>query len=747
MLSIQQVNKMNPNDLPRCNSDSDSDSDYEEPEQKVSQPDQFKKHQETFNQHKLSHIISNEALYKPLMRPEVIQDENYSPFTIMKKYLAESRGGEITVEYKQNAGVGRYYALGSLSLQSMPREIRHSIANELYADIDIVNAHPVILSHLCGLKKISTKYLDRYNSSRDTCLKTLGVSREVGKTAILSLMNGGAKAYDSLEKKPQWLLKLKREIEKIHKHFSLEDGFETHKSMREEKGITYNHAASYMNVKLCDYENKILQYMWVLLGSPVNCVLCFDGIMVLKGLVYDLLDMEKAVLTGLGLKIQLKVKVMDEGFDLPGVDLYKDPEHNRFDFEDPYTYQMFHSEFNSKKFESYAQMEEAVWDNSRKVIALILDGEGSYIKKDKDGKSSTVKKLGKSNFNMFYTDASKKKTRICIEEFLGTHDAFGNYVCKMDKCPETDFNLWTGFQAKRRDTFDPRTQHMIDFLKNIWAGGNDEVYDYLISWFAGLLKPGMNRTAVAMIAPQGTGKGFFLEFMKLILRQSNVADMVGIQSITQKHNTAIQGKRVVVINEMSSTRDEFKSNFDKIKSYITDPVINIEPKGVNPYSIDNIGNYLLFTNHRDAIIVEESDRRYAIFEMSTAKINNTEYFNMLERECFNQDVADSFYTYLLDYPNKVDVRKIPNTELRQEMMGLSKSTPLKFLDYALDEGKEETWGDMTTIGATVFYSKYTDWCHDNGERNCYTSTKFGTALKDKIQKRKTMGKNVYVLPT
>jgi len=339
----------------------------------------------------------------------------------------------------------------------------------------------------------------------------------------------------------------------------------------------------------------------------------------------------------------------------------------------------------------------------------------------------------------------KKKVRVSIEEFLGSHEGFGNYVCKMDKCFETDFNLWTGFQAKRRDTMDPRTQLMIDFVKNIWANKSDENHDYLISWFAGLLTPGINRTAIAMVAPQGTGKGFFLEFMKLILRQSNVADMVGIQSITQKHNTAIQGKRVVVINEMSSTRDEFKSNFDKIKSYITDPVISIEPKGVNPYSIDNIGNYLLFTNHRDAIIVEESDRRYAIFEMSSDRINDTEYFDMLQRECFNQDVADSFYTYLLDYPNKVDVRKIPNTDLRKEMMNLSKSTPLKFLEYALDEGKEEIW-DTETTGATFFYQKYVEWCRDNGERNCYTNTKFGTALKDKIQKRKTMGKMVYVFP-
>ncbi len=72
-----------------------------------------------------------------------------------------------------------------------------------------------------------------------------------------------------------------------------------------------------------------------------------------------------------------------------------------------------------------------------------------------------------------------------------------------------------------------------------------------------------------------------------------------------------QGKRLVNINEMSSTKDEFKANFDTMKSYITEPTVKIEPKGVDSYTIKNISNFVLFTNHRGAIIVEADDRRYS----------------------------------------------------------------------------------------------------------------------------------------
>ena len=147
---------------------------------------------------------------------------------------------------------------------------------------------------------------------------------------------------------------------------------------------------------------------------------------------------------------------------------------------------------------------------------------------------------------------------------------------------------------------------MKSFIMECWADNNEEHYCYIISWFAGLFTnlSGINRVALAMISPQGTGKGTLIEFMELLLRSINVVSVSGVNEVTGKFNSLLQSKRLININEMSSTKEEFKANFDKIKSYITDPTMKIEPKGVNPYTINNISNFILFTNHRDAIIVE-----------------------------------------------------------------------------------------------------------------------------------------------
>ena len=78
----------------------------------------------------------------------------------------------------------------------------------------------------------------------------------------------------------------------------------------------------------------------------------------------------------------------------------------------------------------------------------------------------------------------------------------------------------------------------------------------------------------------------------------------GIERVVGKHNKHIANKRLIVINEMASTREECKSDFDRIKPYITDETITIEPKSIDSYEIDNIANTMCFSNHRDSILVE-----------------------------------------------------------------------------------------------------------------------------------------------
>lgn len=686
---------------------------------------------EKFNQHKLNHIIENEDLYRSKMR---IFDSDYNPFAIATKYLNKSKNGVIQTVYKQNESFGRFHSLGSLSLQALPREIRHTISSEFYVDIDMRNAHPVILEHLCFDKNISCKYLRKYNSDRDKFLSELCDDKNQAKTVILSLINGGKKAVNEITSGPSWLNDFKTEIKNIHSQFSKDAEFKLHKKKRIDNGIDYNHEASYMNTLLCDFENNILQIIYKGLDSPRDCVLCFDGLMIRNTTVFNLSKLESIVKQKLDIDIKLVVKDMTDGFDLQDVDPFIEQQYNTFDFTDPYTYNDFRNEFNGSTFNSYQDMEEAL-SKYPKVIASISKGSGCFIKKLGGGKFDMTTNLKTSGFNISYMNDSNKKTKIKFEDYLCSNDSFSEIACELDVCPANKFNIWSGFQAKRVNV--PESDGfklMKSFILETWANNNIEYYNYIISWFAGLVTnlKGINKVALAMVSSQGTGKNTLLDFMSYILGSSNMVSVDGIKSVTDSFNYILQNKRLININEMSSTKEEFRSNFDKIKRFITDSTITITPKGIDSYTMSNIGNYVLFTNHRDAIIVENTDRRYAVFEMSGIYANNSTYFNNLYSLCFNQDVANEFYTYLLDF-SSIDLSKIPDTELKQEMMTLSRPTPLRFLDSVIEDN---LFDGETKIKATVMYATYRRWCDENGERNITTSTKFGTIINTKIQKKR-----------
>jgi hypothetical protein len=65
-----------------------------------------------------------------------------------------------------------------VSLQGITRAVRHTIASEFYEDIDIENAHPTILAHVCKqvIPDLKTPYLNHYIRDRNAVIeKELGI--------------------------------------------------------------------------------------------------------------------------------------------------------------------------------------------------------------------------------------------------------------------------------------------------------------------------------------------------------------------------------------------------------------------------------------------------------------------------------------------------------------------------------------------------------------------------------------------
>ena len=331
---------------------------------------------ERFDHYKLLFVLNNWEVYsKQLNRTEEIDIQQHK--TTLSNFYNRSRHGTIKVGYKQIDGKGRYFACKSLSLQNIDKHIRHLIAKDYYVDIDISNAHPVILSFLCKKYGFRCDSLDVYIKNRDNLLKKLNIDRAKAKKVYLALTNGGGKDYKELQTHTEHLKKYRDEMKRLHDQFATQNPkqYEAVKAKRIKSGRDYNHKAAYVNHLLNEMENEILMAMYEYFGKPENVVLCFDGLMlpIEDKENYDLDACAKFVFDKIGINIDLVYKDMDDGLVLEN---YVKPKINDTRLE-------FYTDFkNLIKLDNIYPEHAEEWASS---ALRLIEGEGKLSMLTRNG--------------------------------------------------------------------------------------------------------------------------------------------------------------------------------------------------------------------------------------------------------------------------------------------------------------------------------------------------------------------------
>ena len=279
------------------------------------------KYSEVFDAHKLNNIINNfDEIKKKYLKNT---DENWNILTLLKAYSKSSTQttikniNKIEVHYNKtnDENIGRFYADNSKSLQSLPKEIRNTIAGELYEDIDIKNCQPSILYQYAENNKLPFKNIKYYVDNREIIFKKLNkkydLSNENIKLEFIKIINGGDgfKNYNDL---PDYIVGFKNDVKAIQEYIYNNEN-EIYKNLAIEnckKKNNNNILGSVTNFFLTNIENKILQVMIKYLKQHKiinnNIVLIFDGFMILKE------DLEKANITKEELLINLQKEIEEK---------------------------------------------------------------------------------------------------------------------------------------------------------------------------------------------------------------------------------------------------------------------------------------------------------------------------------------------------------------------------------------------------------------------------------------------------
>jgi hypothetical protein len=599
---------------------------------------------------------------------------------------------------------GRLYC--GLSIQGVSSKIRGFLLHGETTDIDMKNAHPVILRYICKLHNFPCPNLEYYINNRDEILSRFD---ENGKTEFLKAVNS-----DKTNKKikDKFYKEFDKECKNIQKHItSLKDYKHIVETVPSTK--VYNWLGSAINRILCVYENKILQELInELIRRQIEiCALMFDGLMVYGDYYHDYYD-DNVFLTSLE-------KVINEKFDGLNMKLtYKEHKQGFIEMSDDFELE------DVKEVPVLTKSFSDMCKSFEKEHAKITN-KGYFVKQlENDNILMSRQHLKTAYEHLTYEEVDKDgkvKNHNFINDWLVNnptirrYDDLGIYP-KDEMCPPNMFNMWRKFAMEMITDYEPNEDALQTILNHIKILCNHEepVYDYFVKWIAQMIQyPETKSICMVLISKEGAGKGTLIRLFEKMFGMDKVFETHDpSRDVWGDFNGRMANTFFVNLDELSK-KDTMESE-GKIKGLITEPRLTINNKGINKYDIDSYHRFLVSTNNEEPMNSSKDDRRKEIIRSSDELIGNKEYFNKLYEYLDDVNVVKTCFEYFKSIPNMDKFNKIPlpTTHYHNELKELSKSPIEKWIeDFTLQNMEEEK--ETVELSKEEIHAFFSSWCSSN----------------------------------
>jgi len=650
------------------------------------------------------------------------KEKGADPLFYLKKIVKQGQE-VIHTKYsfsKQLETYGRLFPLNA-SLAGLPREIRNTIAGDIYYDVDMKNCHPTLLSQYCAKNSIKCDILDYYVANREAVINSIceenkhyEVSPSQVKNSILGIINGGNGGDFKISKTPEtFIYKLKAEIKNIH---SLVCRLNPEEYKKVQKRKEYNPEGTMMNIVLCKLEHQLLiNAVLFMLNEGYNVdVLVFDGFMIRKNKeLGDILDrLKNYIKDKTDYNMDFVVKEMSDKIDLSS---YSPPVSSGADTS---TYLKDKEEFEKTHLKIiYPAMYLSMLSNN----TIMTQNEAGIIASQRHLKTTVKNEKGdvvKTSFiNIWLNDENIRAYRSL------------DFVPNDYDYDKEDYNSWRGFnqeKAKLPDNFNVETnEHIIrfcEFLHNLCSGETACIM-FFIAWMANIIQNPSDRACVCMVLyslEEGAGKNMIIKTLEKCIGSEyvNYISDVGNQ-LFGKHSSAEMNKLLIVMNEVKG-KDTY-GNTDLFKTRITDDKREVELKGKDTFQINNYASYVINTNNLNMVNASEKDRRFCVIDCNNPKINDKKYFKAYEKEVNNNPEAiRCIYEYLKTFniqeivPDYIFSDSRPRSALYDELLECNREKEWNFLEHFITEYKlGNASGDIHIFSDTVWkeYIKYCDVNH------------------------------------
>ena len=218
--------------------------------------------------------------------------------------------------------------------------------------------------------------------------------------------------------------------------------------------------------------------------------------------------------------------------------------------------------------------------------------------------------------------------------------------------------------------------------------------EIMLSWMAYCVQnPGSKiRWAPLIKGIEGDGKSVLGNLMMGVMGMANVG-IVSPSVLATGFTSWAAGRCVNVLEEIRMVGHNRHDVLNTIKPYITNDQVTIHPKGINEYVAPNTVNYIAFTNHHDALPLEDTDRRWWVQftpfndQHELLKVADSGYFSNL----FNaiKDHSPGLRKWLLEYqinPLFNPKGQAPSSLAKDQMISLNIADEYQAIKDLIEEG-------------------------------------------------------------
>lgn len=428
---------------------------------------------------------------------------------------------------------------------------------------------------------------------------------------------------------------------------------------------------------------------------------------------------------------------------------------------------------------SYVSLCQVFTDNVNKVMFRVYEMDDCYVRKISVENMFNIDKCSLKEVFRYWDiaeDGSRFVNKISMRRLMITDGLISSVKCynrldfrpfgvfespdRYDDCIENQrcFNTWSNFQAKLlpKDQVDMKLiEPILTHIKRVWCADDETIYKYMLSWFHTIFTKPSFKSKVAMVLKskeKQIGKGVLISdfLIPYVFGKQYAMSIAGLDTITAKFNELVMNKLFINCDELSTLDGGYHQSFDVLKKRISDGTIKIEIKGGKSFIYPDFCNYIMCTNNDFTIKVEVGDARYLIVECSPIYKGNFKYFNDLAN-CFNQESANHFLSYISYLDDVVEIRNIPLTKIKRDMMVMGLQSPVRFMldlkdymDTDVDDDGEDSFNfcgvdlSKTATRSSALYRCYKEWCAVNNEK-VLSCTKFGKEVNDFVVKKRSDG--------